>query len=186
MAGMRFARLGRGAALAALAVALAGPADAADDFYAGKTLRVVVHAAKGSNIDLYAQAVAKFIGRHLPGKPEVATETMEGAGGRIAANWLYTAAPRDGTVIGTMVSGAASDQATGLDPADIDITKFGWIGNPLVDTTVTFAGKSSGITVIDQVKTKGNLVCGSTSAFGPSTIFPQILGNLLGAKVRSV
>jgi hypothetical protein len=91
------------------------------DFYRGKTVRIIVGAAPGGGFDTYARAVARHIGRHIPGNPSVIVENMPGAGSLIAANHVYNVAPKDGTVIGHILGGSFSSncsarQASSLSP----------------------------------------------------------------------
>src|SRR4051812_22330262 len=105
---MRHARAGwhaialRGA-LAAIALAPASaPASAqsAEQFYRGKTVAMIVPADPGGSYDLHTRLIARHIGKWIPGRPTVVVQTMTGAGGLRAINYLYERAPRDGTVLG--------------------------------------------------------------------------------------
>ena len=89
-----------GAAAAAFAVAAETPAQAAD-FYKGKTIKVVIGYSAGGGYDIYARAVARYLGAHVPGKPNVISQNITGAGSMRAANYLYVQAPKDGTQFGT-------------------------------------------------------------------------------------
>src|SRR5579863_9930896 len=81
------------------AASSAARADAVADFYRGKRVILVIGYGVGGGYDIYARMFARFIGDHIPGNPSVVPQNMPGAGSRRAANWLYTIAPRDGTVI---------------------------------------------------------------------------------------
>ena len=92
-----------GAGLAVIGATLTPPDGlaAATEFYAGKTIEIIVPSGAGSDsYDTLSRLVARHIGRHLAGNPNVIVENMPGAGGIRAANQLYNIAPRDGTVIG--------------------------------------------------------------------------------------
>src|SRR5215470_14657521 len=98
------------AAMAAAAtggVALQVSADGMADFYKGKTFTIVVGHEVGTGFDIYGRTLARHIGRHIPGNPNVVVQNMVGASGLAAANWLYNAAPKDGTVMMTFVHTAA-------------------------------------------------------------------------------
>src|SRR4051812_27164241 len=110
MVGMsRGADVGRpiGCAVLALAacVTLAGGA-AADDFYQGKSITLIVSTGVGGGYDAYARSFARHFGRHLPGAPNVIVQNMPGGGGLRATNYLYNSAPKDGTVVGLVHSSA--------------------------------------------------------------------------------
>ena len=85
------------------AVATVSPPASADDFYKGRTFTLVVGHEAGSGYDVYSRVVARHLGRHIPGNPNVVVQNMVGASGMIAANWLYNVAPKDGTVMATFV-----------------------------------------------------------------------------------
>src|SRR5215468_12213198 len=89
---------------ATLLIGLAGPAhsDPLSDFYKSKDLRVLISTTPGTGYDTYARAVARNIGRHLPGNPSIVPQHMPGAGGITAANYLYAVAPKDGSVFGLL------------------------------------------------------------------------------------
>src|SRR3990170_533505 len=81
---------------------LTGQASAQEQFYKGKTIRIIVGLSAGGGYDVYTRAVARHYGKHIPGNPAVVVENMVGAGSLIAANHVYNAAPKDGTVIGNI------------------------------------------------------------------------------------
>src|SRR5260370_11685530 len=74
-------------------------ADAVADFYRGKLIRVVVGFASGGGYDVYARLLARHLGKYIPGNPSLVVQNMVGAGGLRAANFVYSAAPKDGTTI---------------------------------------------------------------------------------------
>src|SRR5436190_4020235 len=92
-----------------LAHSLASPAHTADEFFRGKTVTFIVSTAPGGGYDTYSRLIARHIGRFLPAQPNVVVQYMPGAGGVRAANYLYAAAPKDGTAL------AMLDQAVYLD-----------------------------------------------------------------------
>ena len=170
-------------------VGVALPASAADpvaDFYKGKQVRFVIGYSAGGGYDVYARAVARYLGKHIPGNPAVVPQNMEGAGSRLASNWLYNVAPKDGTVIGTVGQNAPVDQALKEPGVQFDAAKIVWIGNPIVDNNITTTWAASGLKTIDDVKTKGGMICGGTGANSPAITYPQVLNNLIGLKARII
>ena len=91
----------------AAAAAASAPAVAAENppVYAGKTVRVLVGYGPGGGYDIYARELGRFLGRHIPGNPAVVVQNMVGAGSLKAVNYLFNAAPRDGTTIATFARG---------------------------------------------------------------------------------
>ena len=86
---------------------LLSPAKAQEPFYAGKTISIVVGFGAGGGYDLYARLLSRYLGKHIPGKPTIVVQNMDGAGGVRAANHVYAVAPKDGTVIAGVNQGAA-------------------------------------------------------------------------------
>ena len=119
-------------AAAALVLALATPAQAqaADDFYAGKQIRIVVGTTTGGDYDLWARLLARHIGRHIPGNPTVIVENMPGAGTLLATNHLFNVAPRDGTVIGMISRSMPAAAVMKVRNVRFDPVKFNWLGSP--------------------------------------------------------
>jgi tripartite-type tricarboxylate transporter receptor subunit TctC len=171
-----------GAALHIFGVAL--PA-AAEEFFAGKRIQMVVGWEVGGGYDVYARLLARHIGRHIPGNPAIVPQNMPGAGSRLAANWLYNIAPKDGTAIATIGQGTPLDQAMNEPSVRYDSAKFNWIGNPIMDNLVTAVTQRSGVETLDDLKRKGGLYCGDVGA-GPTSTFPEILNQLLGTKNKII
>lgn len=89
------------AAVLLLGLARSAAADEVEDFYRGKTLTALISYSVGGGYDLYAWLLAHYLGAHIPGNPVVVPQNVPGAGGLRAANDLYSAAPKDGSMIGT-------------------------------------------------------------------------------------
>src|SRR5262245_57157223 len=80
------------------ALTVAAPA-AAQDFYRGKTITIVVGFSPGGGFDITARALARHIGRHIPGNPTVVVQNMPGAGTLTSVHYLDLGAPKDGTAL---------------------------------------------------------------------------------------
>src|SRR4029453_8714956 len=108
-----------------LTVGVAGAhADEVADFYKGKTFTIVVGHEVGTGFDIYSRVLARHIGRHIPGHPNVVVQNMVGASGVTPANWLYNVAPKDGSVIITFVHTAALEPIFGNGAARFDAARF--------------------------------------------------------------
>ena len=81
-----------GIGMFALAFSLAPPDASAEDFYKGKTIRFIVGYAPGGGYDTYTRAIARHIGKHIPGNPSAVVDNMEGAGSLLAANYMFNKA----------------------------------------------------------------------------------------------
>ena len=154
-------------------------------FYQGKTIQIVVGFAPGGGYDAYARLLAQHMGRHIPGQPAFIIQNMPGAGSRVAANWLYNVAVRDGSVLASGVQSTPVDQAFNEPGIKFDATRFAWIGNPIIDNLVSITTRQSGLATMEDIRTKGGLICGSSGA-GPTVSFPNAISKILQSNVQVV
>lgn len=175
------------AALAALTGLATGPAmaDALADYYRDKRVRMIIGYTTGGGYDSYARVLARFIGKHIPGQPVVISQNMPGAGSLLATNWIANAAPRDGTIIGAINRGIPFEPLTGGKGVQFDPLKLGWIGSLGKEVNVTIAWHTSRVKKAEQLFTDGMIV-GGTGSGADSAIYPAIMNNLLGAKIRLI
>ncbi len=156
------------------------------DFYRGKTLKVVVGYAAGGGFDAYARLLAEYLPQHLPGAPTVVTQYMPGAASVKAANYIYSVAPQDGTVIGIPNHALPMNAFVWGEVGDgIDVTKFNWIGRLDAIDVVNVAWHTTGIKSIEDVKQR-QVVLGGTSQTGTSVMTPTALNRLIGTKFKIV
>ena len=99
---------------------------ATDDFFANKTVRIIVGFAAGGGFDIYSRAIARHMGRHIPGNPSVIVENMTGAGSLLAANHLYKVAKPDGLTIGNIHGNQILNQVLGSPGIEFDARRFEW------------------------------------------------------------
>jgi tripartite-type tricarboxylate transporter receptor subunit TctC len=125
-------------------------AASADDFYKGKTIRIVVGFSAGGGFDTYARAIARHMSRHIPGQPPIIVENMTGAGSLIAANHVFKVAKPDGLAIGHFIGGLFLGQVLGQAGVEFDARKFEFIGAPITDHVVCAMTKASGITSVEK------------------------------------
>src|SRR4249919_3994942 len=122
-----------GTACAALILGLLsfdpGEAQGADTFFAGRQVRIVVGTGPGRGYDSYARLVARHLGRHVAGHPTFFVENVPGASGIRAINYLYAAAPNDGTVIATFNNAIPFYQAVGQPGIRFKAGELSWIGS---------------------------------------------------------
>lgn len=170
----------------AFALVLYNPA-LGEDFYKGKTLRMIVGFAPGGGYDTYTRYIARFIDKYIPGKPTPIVQNMTGAGSLIAANYIYRKARPDGLTVAVfspaiLIASALGDRKVNLDPR-----KLGWIGTPTADSvTCGIMGFTGLRTLDDMVKSKKRLKMGATRAPGNTTDPPKFLNKALGTKFEVV
>src|SRR5689334_20075549 len=99
-----------------------------EEFYKGKPMTLIMSADAGGGYATYANAFAPYLSKHIPGNPRITVQYMPGAGGLRATNYLYTAAPKDGSVIAMVHSSVPYAPLYGLKAAMFDPRKFGWLG----------------------------------------------------------
>ena len=169
------------------AVAFA-PASRAQDvaaFYKGRDVFMEIGYSPGGAYDVYARAVARFLGQHIPGNPTLIPKNLEGAGSLRLANWLYNVAPKDGTQIGTIGRGLAFDPLLGNPGAEFDALKFTWLGSANNEVSVCVAWSTSGITKLEDLYTR-QMTVGGTGGGSDTDVFPQVLNGVLGTRMKLV
>ncbi len=122
----------------------------ADEFYKGKTVRIIVGFPAGGGFDTYSRIIARHISKHIPGSPTVIVENLAGAGSLIAANSVYKAAKPDGLTIGNFIGNLIMQQLFGGSGIEFDARKFEWIGVPVSDHVVCALTKASGVTSLER------------------------------------
>jgi tripartite-type tricarboxylate transporter receptor subunit TctC len=173
------------ATLCCAAAFVSDPGSAADDFYKGKTIALVAGHEAGSGYDVYARVVARHLGRHVPGNPNVVVQNMVGASGLIAANWLYNVAPKDGTAMATFSASPIAEPILGNPAARFAPAQFTWVANMDESAGTCGVTKASGIIRFDELLQK-ETIFGATAATGTFGKFAQAVKNLLGAKLKIV
>jgi tripartite-type tricarboxylate transporter receptor subunit TctC len=181
LVGVLMAVAGAMAAFMPQAARAQGPAA----FYAGKTVELDIGYSVGGGYDLYGRLLARHLGKHIPGSPTILPKNMEGAGSLRLANYLYMAAPHDGTVIGTLARGIAFDPLLSEGGAGYDATKFSWLGSANNEVAVCVALKSSGVASFNDVFTKP-LTIGANGVADDTYQFPAVVNAVLGTKFKIV
>ena len=173
-------------AIAVLIVMMA-PAlgQAQGEFYKGKVVELYTGYSVGGGYDVYARLLARHMGRHLPGNPVIVPKNMEGAGSLRLANWLYKAAPRDGSVFGTIGRGIAFDPLLGTEGTQFKAAEFGWIGSANDEVSVCAAWGKTGIKRFEDFYARPIFV-GGTGAGADTDLFPKAMNSILGTKMRLV
>jgi len=182
---MRHAVVAIGATVALALCATAARADPVADFYRGRTVTLVIGYSAAGGYDTYARVVARHLGDHIPGHPAILPQNMEGAGSLRAANWLYNAAAKDGSVIGMVARGMAMEPLIGRSHAQFDSRKFSWIGSGTNEVSTCVTWHASPVkTWGDALKTPFT-VGGEGSGSDPD-VFATIMRNVFGLKLRLV
>jgi len=124
---------------------------AAQDFYRGKQLKLIVGTSSGQDYDLWARLIGRHITRHIPGQPSLIVENMPGAGHIVATNHLFNVAPRDGTAIGMVSRGMTDAAIMRVRNIRFEPSRFNWLGSPELNHRVMFVSAAAGIALINSV-----------------------------------
>src|SRR5580704_2403493 len=166
-----------------MAVAAPAATAAAEDFYAGKTISIIVDG--GGAYEAYARMLAQYLPRYIPGRPTIIVQEMPGAAGVRAANYLNNIAPRDGTMIAGLHGAVLTAPLLSPGTATFDVTRFSWIGNVTRDTYVGYVWHTSPVQSLEEARTK-QLVVGGTSVGGNGIDMAIVAKELFGFKIRIV
>lgn len=171
----------------AAALALAAPCAAqAQDFYKGKNLTILIPSTPSGGYDSYARLLARHIGRHLPGHPDVIPQNMPGAGGKVAIAYLANAAPKDGTVIAGAYPQSLTEGALGeRELVKYDTRALTFIGSMNGEPYYCFARTDAPVQTLNDVLSK-ELIVGATGHGSSTTVSPVLLNNLIGSKFKVI
>jgi tripartite-type tricarboxylate transporter receptor subunit TctC len=172
------------ALIAGLCVAPAR-ADPVADFYKGTVVSMVVSTSAGGGYDTLARAIARRIGTHIPGHPTIVVRNMPGAGGIVAANYLYAAAPRDGSVLGLIQNDPPLEPLFGTGEAHFDPTKFNWLGTPSVETAMVLVWHSVLVNSVDDLRARETAM-GASGANSTPAFFARLLNATLHTRMKII
>jgi len=144
-------------------------------FYDGKTIRLIVSSTPGGGNDTYSRLVARHISKYIPGNPTMVVQNMPGAGGLLAADYIYRKAARDGTVMEQINWGVWNYQVIKDKRARFDFNKMNAVGVVIIENAMFYARRDR-FTSLDELKKLGRLATVGTSGRQGS---PHILGKLI-------
>lgn len=160
---------------------------AQEPFYKGKTVRIIVGFAAGGGFDTYSRAIARHLGKHIPGNPTVIVENMAGAGSLVSANHMYRLAKPDGLTIGNFSGGLFVGQILGRPGIEFDAAKYEYIGVPVKFNSACAFTKASGITSMERwIASKTPVKVGGAAPGDPTDDHPRILKAALGLPIQVV
>jgi tripartite-type tricarboxylate transporter receptor subunit TctC len=162
-------------------------AQTVEQFFSGRQVILVIGNAAGSGYDVIGRMVARHLGKYLPGQPKFVVQNMPGAGGIIAANYMNTIAPRDGSVICLTNREAIFDPlfSGNTSKANYDPRKFVWLGTPNQEFGMAYATTTSGVKTIEDA-IKREVIVGAAGATSGSAVFPRLLNALINTKFKIV
>ena len=169
----------------AVCTATDASADPVADFYAGKTVSLIISTGVGGGVDTNARVLARHLGNHIPGNPQVVPKNRTGAGHLQATNFLYGAAPKDGTHIGAILPAFVGYQVLDGKGAQYDVRNFNFLGASDVENANFYTWRTVGLKSVLDARTK-EVLMGATGAGSYTMLYPTLLNNVLGTKFKIV
>lgn len=171
--------------VAAVAILTAAAMPAAGQEFQAKTVTVTIGFPPGGGYDLYARVLARHYGKYLPGKPTVVAQNMPGAGSLVAANYISSVAPSDGSALALIASSTALEPLLGNAQAKFDLAKIVWIGNITKDTAACGVWKHSGVKTWEDMAGK-EIRFGASGPAAITAQHPYFMKNVLGANIKVI
>ena len=168
-----------------------GRADALTEFYRGRQISLVVGYGTGGGYDVYARLIARYLGKYMPGNPGVIVQNMPGAASLRAVNYLYNAAPKDGTVIGTFARDMPLLSIMGSPNAKFDPLRLTWLGSSSSyanDAYLLFTRTDAPVKSIEDARQAGKppLVLGGTGEGASGNDVATVLRDALSLNLKIV
>ena len=163
------------------------PVSAQEPYYKGKQIRIIVGLSTGGGYDRAARMLARFIGKYIPGNPEVLVQNMPGASSVTASNYVWGVAKPDGLTLLAPHNNVYLSQLSGQKEVQFDLAKFQWIGSLENDDMMLFARTDAPYkSISDIIKAKEQPKCGSTGVGSSDYVMSKVLEDTIGAKVTHV
>ncbi len=166
------------------AAATSALAQSASSVFNHKEVTMLIPSAVGGGYDRYARILARHMGKYLPGHPSVLPKGMPGAGGLVLANFMYSKAPRDGSVIGGMQNERIYDPMLGVENANYKSSELTWLGSINQTTNVCAAWHTTGVKSAAELRSK-ELVVGVSSNTSTESV-ARLLNQVVGTKLKLV
>jgi tripartite-type tricarboxylate transporter receptor subunit TctC len=182
--------LGRSLTTAAVAAMFVGAQTAGaqehrNEIFAKKTITIYIGNTAGGSYDLYGRLAGHFIARFIPGNPTVVVQNMPGAGSLRLANFMYNAAPKDGTALAIVVETVAIEQALANSSVQYDARNYTWIGRLAASAGVHMMWHTSKVQSLEDAKKFESLLAGTGTGSLAETI-PTLLNALIETKFKIV
>jgi len=160
-------------------------AQSPEAFYKGRTVTLLVSTSSGGGYDAMARAIARHIGKHIPGNPTVVVRNMPGAGGISAVNWLYFSADKDGSVFGLVGNATPLEPLFGTKEARYEAPKLNWLGTPSFEVGMVLLWHTVSVNSVDDLKNKETNL-GASGANSTPAFYTRLLNALLGTKMKLI
>jgi tripartite-type tricarboxylate transporter receptor subunit TctC len=158
----------------------------ADDFYKGKTVTLTVGFSPGGGYDLNARTVARHLGKHIPGNPNVIVQNMPGAGSITSVRFLDATAAKDGTILTVFNPGLVTQSIVEPEKSTLDFRKYSWIGVVTTDFRVCYGFGPNGVKTWDDMMKRREFVLGGTAKGSGNYVNGATLRQVFNAPVRQI
>ncbi len=161
-------------------------AETAEEFYQGKTIRVVNPTGAGGTMDLYILLAMKYMKKHLPADAEMVLQHRTGAGLLNGTNHMFNAAKKDGTSFGMTGTSLIFDTITNPSAARYDPTKFQVIGRVTDLPRVIVVRADSGVKDLTEETSTKNITHAAMVPGGPLMGAMLMVNDALGTNFRGI
>lgn len=155
------------------------------NFYAGKTIDLLIGHSPGGGYDTYARTLARHMSKYIPGHPEIVPKNVTGAGSLVLMNQIANTLPNDGTVFATVNQGMAFEPLFGNEQAKYKATDIVWLGSLSKGTSLCVSNKDADVQTWQDLKSK-TLTVGASGAGASTNIYPRVMAELFDFKFNIV
>jgi tripartite-type tricarboxylate transporter receptor subunit TctC len=161
------------------------PAQTPEEFYRGRTIDLVIGYPPGGSNDVWGRLLARHLGRHVPGKPNVVPKNVPGAGSFLAVNQIFNVLPKDGTIIGIGAPTMALDEKLGSQGVRFKTAELNWVGRVDSLVNMVFTWKTSPVKTFADAQQREVTLSG-TGAGSTVAIYPTVTNNVLGTQFKLI
>ena len=155
------------------------------EFYKDKSVAMIIGGSPGGGFDTLARAIARHIGKHIPGNPSIVPRNMQGAGGLLAMDHLYNIAAKDGSVIALVGNTTPFVPLVTGKPARFDPLKMSWLGTPSIEAPMVLVWNTVPVKTVEDLKTRETTM-GASGADSPQAFFGRLINTVLGTKMKII
>jgi tripartite-type tricarboxylate transporter receptor subunit TctC len=160
---------------------------AAQEYYKGKSIRLLIGTSAGGAMDDWGRFLAPHLSRNIPGSPDIVVQNMAGAGTIIAANYVYSVAKPDGLTLGLVNPAIYIDQLLGAKEVKFDWPKFSWVGSPEKIDQVLFIRTDTPYKTLEDMRNAAEPArCAALARSGLGYFLPKLMEEALGVKIHMV
>lgn len=158
----------------------------AQEFYAGRTINLIVGYSAGGGYDQYARLLARHLGRHIPGHPNIVVNNMPGAATLNAIRHLSANAPRDGTAVVMFDPGLLLESLSQPERYKLKLTDYQWIGGMSREVTICYAWHATGMKTLKDMLNRKEFLIGVTAKGSAVYANGRTLQKLFNAPIRQI